>query len=267
MPSLQVPVPGGTLGGYLASPAGEGPWPGVLVLHDALGMTPDLHAQANWLAGAGYLALAPDFYSAGAAAGRGGRARCLVSTFRELAAGHGAVFDRADACRAWLAERPDCTGQVGVIGYCMGGGFALLLAPGHGFAAASANYGMLPKDAERFLRGACPVVGSYGARDKTLRGAAGKLSAALDAAGVEHDVKEYQGAGHSFLNEHPGTMAALRGAAGRDAALPRVFAVFSATAGPLLGMGGYHASSAADARARIVAFFDRHLKEAAGAGQ
>jgi len=261
MPGLQVPVPGGKLGAYLARPAGDGPWPGVLVLHDALGMTPDLRAQADWLAGAGYLALAPDFYSAG------GRVRCLVATFRELAAGHGAVFDRANACRAWLAERPECTGRVGVIGYCMGGGFALLLAPGHGFAAASANYGMLPKDAESFLAGACPVVGSYGARDKTLRGAAAKLSAALDAAGVEHDVKEYPGAGHSFLNEHPGTLAALRGAAGPDAALPRVFAVFTAVTGPLLGMGGYHAPSAADARERIIAFFDRHLKEPAGSGQ
>ena len=189
MPGLQIPVARGALDCYLARPAGQGPWPGVLVLHDVLGMTPDLHAQADWLAGCGYLALAPDFYSIGR------KLRCLVSTFRELIAGSGQVFDDADACRAWLTAQPECTGRVGVIGYCMGGGFALLLAPGHGFSASSVNYGAVPKDAASFLAGACPIVGSYGAKDRTLRSAADRLERILTTLGVDHDVKEYPGAG------------------------------------------------------------------------
>ncbi len=253
MSDVRIEVAGGDLSCYLARP-GRGPWPGVLVLHDALGMTPDLRAQADWLAGAGYLALAPDLYSTGS------KLRCLMSTVRELASGQGQVFARADACRSWLASQEECTGHIGVIGYCMGGGFALLLAPGHGFEAASANYGMVPKDAAEFFRQSCPVVGSYGGRDRTLRGAAGKLAAALEKAGVVHDVKEYPAAGHSFLNSHPGTLATLRGATGNDAALPRVFAVVTAVTGPILGMGRSHDPSAADARNRIVEFFDQHLK-------
>ena len=85
----------------------------------------------------------------------------------------------------------------------MGGGFALLMAP-RGFAASSANYGLLPKDPERALRGACPIVASYGGKDRCCKGAAGKLERALEHVGVEHDVKEYPEANHSFLNRHDG---------------------------------------------------------------
>jgi carboxymethylenebutenolidase len=215
-------------------PVGHGPWPGVVVLHEAFGLIDDIRRQTDRLAAAGYLAVAPDLYSAG------GAVRCIRATFRSLLNGEGAAFDDIEVVRAWLREHGDCTGRAGVIGFCMGGGFALMTAGG--FDVASANYAHLPKDVDGVLRGACPIVASYGGKDRTLRGTAAELESALERAGVPHDVKEYPAAGHSFLNSHP---------FGPGGALLRVAGV------------GYHGPSAEDAWQRILRFFDAHLGDQA----
>ena len=89
---------------YPAVPSGAPPWAGVLVVHHALGMTSGLQRQADWLAGEGFLALAPDLCS------RGSRMRCLFGVLRSVSRGAEPVFDDLDAARGAVKRdtRPVC---------------------------------------------------------------------------------------------------------------------------------------------------------------
>jgi carboxymethylenebutenolidase len=95
----------------------------------------------------------------------------------------------------------------------------------------------VPEDAHELLRTACPIVGTYGANDRFLRGAPERLDRSLAANAIVHDVKEYPGASHSLLNRHHGVPMLIDRVAGT----------------------GWHEPSARDALARIDAFFDRHV--------
>ena len=183
--------------------------------------------------------MAPDLYYWGSRLG------CLRTIMRDLGQRRGRSFDDIDAARQWLRGHDECTGKVGVIGFCMGGGYAIALASGHGFDAASVDSGGCPSDAEEWLPDACPIVGSFGGGDTSPLGArAGRrLGRLLTELEVPHDVKIYAGVGHGFMNDHAPSDQTL---------LLRFLARVSGTA--------YDEEAARDARSRVVEFFDRHLR-------
>ncbi|MEO5535364.1 MAG: dienelactone hydrolase family protein [Pseudolysinimonas sp.] len=227
------------LRGVLGVPEGTGPFPAVVVMHEAFGADEQMRLQVAKLTSLGYLTLMPDLYS------MGGTRKCLIATARALRSGTGRAYADIESARVLLLERPDANGSVGVIGFCMGGGFALMTAADHGFDAAASNYGLLPRDLDAALEHACPIVGSYGGADRSLKGAAAKLETTLSRHGIPHDLKEYPGAGHQFMN------TTVNG--------PAVFRPFARVSG-----FGPNPDAAADAWQRIDAFFREHLVPPAG---
>lgn len=229
MTTITVDTPAGPIDALLNVPDGDGPWPGVVIIHDAIGYRPDNEAISERVAAAGYLALTPNLYS------RGGRARCITRVFRELLMQRGRALDDILAARDHLRTHPQCTGSIGIAGFCMGGQFALIMGP-KGFGASAPFYGTpLPKRLDQVLDASCPVVASFGRRDPAGIGAPAKLQRIVDEKNIPSDIKVYPDAGHSFANQLPG-QAFLR----------------------ITGFG-YNEAATADAWSRVFAFFGEHL--------
>lgn len=232
---ISIPLRGDDqLRGVLAVPSGIGPFPAVVMVHEVFGIDESMRSQITRMASAGYLVLMPDLFS------RGGMRKCLKATFRALVDGTGQAYIDVEAAKQLLLARSDCTGKVGVVGFCMGGGFALQLV-NKGYDAAAVNYGQASKNLDAQLAGSCPVIASFGGKDMSLKDAGPKLEAALTKAGIAHDVKVYPEASHAFMNPTQAGPKALR---------PFMNTVMGFKPRPV---------EAADAWSRIEAFFGEHL--------
>lgn len=229
MTKINLETPDGPIDALLGVPQGGGPWPGVVVVHDAIGYGPDIEATSQRIAAAGFIAVTPNLYS------RGGRARCVTRVFREMLSQRGRALDDILAARDHVRAMPQCTGAVGIAGFCMGGHFALVMSP-KGFGASAPFYGTpLPRDLSDTLDGACPIVASFGRRDPLGRGAPQRLREVVEDKDIPADIQVYADAGHSFANKLP--------------------------AQPLLRITGfgYDEAAADDAWRRVFAFFTEHL--------
>jgi carboxymethylenebutenolidase len=209
-------------GGFAALPDGDGPHPGVVVIHEAYGLNENIKDITRRFAESGYAALAVDLFT-----GRN-RALCMARYMAGMLRGslERAGIGDLEAALGHLAAMPEVDPErIGAIGFCMGGGFAIAWAcTDDRLKAIAPFYAANPKPIDAVSR-LCPVVGSY--PEKDFSASAGRaLDEALDKSGIEHDIKIYPGARHSFFND--------RGRA-------------------------FNKEAAEDSWARTIAFFGKHL--------
>ena len=224
---LQYPSPNGsgTMRGYFVRPAGaSGRAPGVLVIHENRGLNPHIEDITRRLGLDNFVAFAPDaLFPLGGYPGDEDKAR---EAFRQLDQSK----CRADfvAAAGFLADRPECSGKVGAVGFCYGGGMVNYLATrlGTALSAGVAFYGSAP-NLEDVAKIRCPLLIQSAEEDPRINASWPDYERALQAAKVEYQRHLYSGTQHGFNND----------------TTPR-----------------YDAAAAKLAWERTIAFFNRHLR-------
>jgi carboxymethylenebutenolidase len=210
------------LNGYIAYPEGDGPFPGLVLIHEIFGLNENMKDISRRFAAQGYLALAVDLFS-----GRS-RAICIFRAMSGLLLNplHNRGIHDLKAALTFLSEQPAVDpSRVGAVGYCFGGSFVIAWAcTDDRLQVIAPYYAMNPRPLKAVAR-LCPVVGSYPDRDITTP-AAQKLDVELDRYQIPHDIKIYPGTKHGFFNDTSKI---------------------------------YEASAAQDSWGRVLAFFEEHL--------
>jgi carboxymethylenebutenolidase len=194
---ISFPSDGRTTPGYLARPAGAGPFPALVVIQEWWGLVPHIKEVADRFAAAGFVALAPDLYH-GEAALEPDEARKLA-----MALDRGRAVSEIRAAVGHLAGLAEVSPkQVGVVGWCMGGGLALASAAEEpGIGAVVTFYGR-PLASADTARLKAPVLGLYGEHDQGIPPEAARAFAAdCRRFDVPHEIHIYPGAAHAFFND------------------------------------------------------------------
>ena len=196
---VEFPVEGGgTASAFEARPSGAGPCPGVILVQEWWGLNDHIKDVAQRLAGEDFVVLAPDLY------------RGKVTQDPNQASAWMAALDREEALRILLGalrffqeKEPIYAEHIGVVGFCMGGSYALLLAcRAPALKAAIPFYGDLPDPIDQMKTIRCPVLFIAGGKDRWINSAkVQKLKEAFHLFGVHGEVRIYPDADHAFFND------------------------------------------------------------------
>ncbi|HJR02814.1 MAG TPA: dienelactone hydrolase family protein [Methylomirabilota bacterium] len=197
---VTYPSPGGNSGqmrGYLVQPAGAGPFPAVLVIHENRGLNPYIEDVARRAAAEGFVALAPDgLFPAGGYPGNDDDGRALQATL-DQAKLRTDMLNSASALKSHKLS----SGKLGVTGFCWGGGTVNYLAVtmGSDLQAGVPFYGAAAETAG-VPRIKAPLLIQYAENDQRINEMWPAFEAALKAAGVPHQMHIYPGTQHGFHN-------------------------------------------------------------------
>jgi|NGEPerStandDraft_13_1074530.scaffolds.fasta_scaffold00312_3 carboxymethylenebutenolidase len=223
MPEVEFEANGAKASGYLAEPEGEGP--GLVVLQEWWGVDKHIRDVCERFGSEGFVALAPDLFH-GETTDQPDEAqqKMMALNMEEAEKEMRGAVD-------YVAQLPKCTGQVGTVGFCLGGGLSIWTATVNDKVDAAVTfYYVMPHGKPDFAKLAgTPVLGHFGDNDDFVSTEDAKaLQQELNQAGAEAIFHFYEGAGHAFFND-------------------------------LDRLGTHHPEHAATAWDRTVDFFRRHL--------
>jgi len=192
------PQGSGTMRGYLARPANaSGKLPGILVIHENRGLNPYIEDVARRLAVANFVAFAPDALTP--LGGYPGDEEKAVKLFATLDAAK--RMEDLFTAAGYLKSRPECTGKIGAVGFCFGGGIVNALAVRiPDLAAAVPFYGAQPAAAD-VGKIKAPLMIHYAALDDRINAGWPAYEAALKANGIKYEMYMYPGTNHGFHND------------------------------------------------------------------
>jgi carboxymethylenebutenolidase len=197
--NVEFAANGGTASGYLAEPEGGDRAPALVVLQEWWGVDDHIRDVCDRFAGEGFLALAPDLYHGETTEQPDEAQQKMMALNMEEAEKEmkGAV--------TFLLEHDRSNGQVGSVGFCLGGGLSVWAATANeNVGAVSTFYYVMPHGKPDFssLNGT-PIQGHFGTEDDFVSVDDAKaLEAELNEAGAEAAFEFYEGAGHAFFGDH-----------------------------------------------------------------
>ena len=184
--------------GYLAVPEATAPVPGVIVIQEVWGLNDDIKRIARMFAEAGYAALSPDLYHGNESEEMEEARKFAMAMQKDRAA------KDIDAAIRYLKALPEVQGSpVAMIGFCMGGGLTLETAiRGGDIAVGACFYGGTQTDLQNVSNISIPIFCAFGADDHLITlEQVEEIRKALETNSIDHELRVYQGAGHSFFNE------------------------------------------------------------------
>jgi len=188
--------------GYLVTPAQEGSFPGVVMIHEWWGLNQNIKNMAHDLAEAGYVVLAVDLYNGKVAdnSNDAGRYAREVRDTMDIAIAH------MKSAAAFLRSHEQSLGSVASMGWCFGGGMSMQLALVEDMDATVIYYGALETDEATLQSIDWPVLGIFGEEDAVIPlDSVHAFDRSLDNLGIENEIYVYEGLGHAFANpSNPG---------------------------------------------------------------